>query len=150
MMKDVHSEHVEMQGSADENWTSFQAVHPQTSSLRVNITMPPLHRVRVANHGAQRLFSFTQLLAFSLTFMGSWEVMAMNMGATFYNGGPQTLTWGIIAVVVGALMQALSMAELAAIQPIAGAQYHWTDFLAPERYRRLITWMQVSLWCPMF
>ncbi|KAI1245687.1 hypothetical protein MGN70_012579 [Eutypa lata] len=122
-MKDVHSEHVEMQGSADENWTSFQAVHPQTSSLR-------------------RLFSFTQLLAFSLTFMGSWEVMAMNMGATFYNGGPQTLTWGIIAVVVGALMQALSMAELAAIQPIAGAQYHWTDFLAPERYRRLITWMQ--------
>jgi hypothetical protein len=26
---------------------------------------------------SQRLFSFAQLLAFSLTFMESWEVMAM-------------------------------------------------------------------------
>lgn len=69
------------------------------------------------------------------------------MGATFLNGGPQTLVWGIIIVVVGALAQALSMAELAAIQPIAGAQYHWTYFLAPERHRRFITWMQgVSIW----
>lgn len=74
--------------------------------------------------------------------MESWEVMAMNMGATFYNGGPQTLAWGIILVVLGALTQALSMAELAAIQPIAGAQYHWTHFLAPESHKRFITWMQ--------
>ena len=28
------------------------------------------------------------------------------------------------------------------MQPIAGAQYHWTWLLAPPRYRRLITWMQ--------
>lgn len=74
--------------------------------------------------------------------MESWEIMAMNMGATFYNGGPETLAWGIILVVVGALAQALSMAELAAIQPIAGAQYHWIHFLAPERHKRFITWMQ--------
>ena len=45
-------------------------------------------------------------------------------------------------VVVGALTQALSMAELAAIRPIAGAQYHWTEFLAPESHKRSITWMQ--------
>ncbi|KAK2739314.1 amino acid permease [Colletotrichum kahawae] len=77
----------------------------------------------------RRLFSFWQLLAFALIFMSSWEVMAMDMGATFYNGGPQTLAWGIILVVVGAMAQALSMAELATIQPIAGAQYHWTHFL---------------------
>lgn len=54
----------------------------------------------------------------------------------------QTLVWGIVAVVLGALAQAASMAELAAIQPIAGAQYHWTHHLAPERHKRLITWMQ--------
>lgn len=87
----------------------------------------------------QRLFSFWQLLAFALIFMSSWEVMAMDMGATFYNGGPQTLAWGIVLVVVGAMAQALSMAELAAIQPIAGAQYHWTHFLAPQNHRRFIT-----------
>ncbi|KAJ0159097.1 Choline transport protein [Colletotrichum tanaceti] len=90
----------------------------------------------------RRLFSFWQLLAFALIFMSSWEVMAMDMGATFYNGGRQTLAWGIVLVVVGAMAQALSMAELAAIQPIAGAQYHWTHFLAPQNHRRFITWMQ--------
>jgi choline transport protein len=31
---------------------------------------------------------------------------------------------------------------MASIQPIAGAQYHWTHFLAPPRHRRFITWMQ--------
>ena len=28
------------------------------------------------------------------------------------------------------------------IQPIAGAQYHWTWQLAPPRHRRFITWIQ--------
>jgi choline transport protein len=83
-----------------------------------------------------------QLLAFALTFMESWEVMAMNMGATFYNGGASSLAWGILLVVIGALAQSLSMAELASIQPIAGAQYHWTSMLAPADYKRFITWMQ--------
>lgn len=90
----------------------------------------------------RRLFSFIQLLAFALTFMSSWEVMAMNMGATFANGGPSSLSWGILLVILGSLFQALSMAEMASVQPIAGAQYHWTFFLAPEGKRRFITWMQ--------
>lgn len=91
-----------------------------------------------------------QLLTFALCFMSSWEVVAMNIGASFYNGGPQALVWGMLLVVAGALALAASMAELASIQPIAGAQYHWTKFLmassssaGKERQRaRLLTWMQ--------
>lgn len=64
------------------------------------------------------------------------------MGASLYNGGPQALVWGCLLVVVGSLSQALSMAELGSILPIAGAQYHWTDMLAPESSRRVITWFQ--------
>lgn len=64
------------------------------------------------------------------------------MGATFWNGGPQSLAWGILAVVVGSLAQAMSMAELGSILPIAGAQYHWTHMLAPPKYQHFITWMQ--------
>ncbi|KAG9773930.1 Choline transport protein [Exophiala dermatitidis] len=90
----------------------------------------------------RRLFSFAQLLAFSLTFMESWEVMAINLSATFWNGGPRALVWGCIAVVLGSLTQAYSMAELGSILPIAGAQYHWTHILAPDHSRRFITWMQ--------
>ena len=34
------------------------------------------------------------------------------------------------------------MAEMSSVQPIAGAQYHWTHYLAPPKYRRFITWVQ--------
>lgn len=64
------------------------------------------------------------------------------MNAVFTNGGPRGLAWGIFLAVAGALSQAGSLAEMAAMQPIAGAQYHWIDHLAPTRYRRFITWMQ--------
>lgn len=50
--------------------------------------------------------------------------------------------WGCLVVVAGALTQALSLAEMAAMQPIAGAQYHWTALLAPKRSERFITWLQ--------
>lgn len=40
------------------------------------------------------------------------------------------------------MCQVASIAELSSIQPIAGAQYHWTWHLAPPRHRRLITWIQ--------
>jgi choline transport protein len=68
--------------------------------------------------------------------------MSRNLYSVFYNGGPQTLAWGILIVVAGACAQSASMAEMAAIQPIAGAQYHWTHMLAPQRYKKFITWMQ--------
>lgn len=71
--------------------------------------------------------------------------LASNLGAVLANGGPQSLVWGILIVVPGALAQAGSLAEMAAMQPIAGAQYHWIDHLAPPKYRRLITWMQGEL-----
>lgn len=36
------------------------------------------YEAAAANHGRlRRLFSFVQLLAFALTFMSSWEVIAM-------------------------------------------------------------------------
>ncbi|EFW18818.1 amino acid permease 2 [Coccidioides immitis H538.4] len=90
----------------------------------------------------KRLFNFTQIFFFALTFMSSWETMALNLTAVFTNGGPQALAWGILVVVSGALAQSASLAEMAAMQPIAGAQYHWTHHLAPPRQRRFITWMQ--------
>ena len=34
---------------------------------------------------------------------------------------------------------------MASIQPIAGAQYHWTYALAPTGAKRFITWIQGDL-----
>lgn len=37
---------------------------------------------------------------------------------------------------------AMSLAEMASICPISGAQYHWTALFAPPRIRHFMTWMQ--------
>lgn len=67
------------------------------------------------------------------------------MSATFWNEGPRAQAWGSVCVVIGSIAQALSLAELGSIMPIAGAQYHWTYLLAPRKQRRLITWIQGKL-----
>ncbi|KAK2741142.1 hypothetical protein FQN57_005744 [Myotisia sp. PD_48] len=90
----------------------------------------------------KKLFNFTQIFFFSLTFMSSWETMILNLTAVFTNGGPQALAWGILIVIAGGLAQAASMAEMASMQPIAGAQYHWTHYFAPQKHKKFITWMQ--------
>ncbi|KAL5357146.1 amino acid permease [Aspergillus floccosus] len=90
----------------------------------------------------KRLFNFTQIFFFSLTFMSSWETQALNLNAVLTNGGPEALAWGIVIVIFGAMAQSASLAEMASMQPIAGAQYHWTNYLAPQRQKKFITWMQ--------
>lgn len=52
------------------------------------------------------------------------------------------MSFGYFIVITGVLCQVASMAEMASVQPIAGAQYHWTHYLAPPQHRRFITWMQ--------
>jgi choline transport protein len=74
--------------------------------------------------------------------MSSWEAIATNVGLIFWNGGPRSLIWGFFIVLPGVLCQVASMAEMASVQPIAGAQYHWTHYLAPPSHRKFITWVQ--------
>lgn len=63
----------------------------------------------------------------------STDMMYRNLLAVFTNGGPRALAWGILVVIAGALAQSASLAEMASMQPIAGAQYHWTHYLAPPQ-----------------
>ncbi|OAL23813.1 hypothetical protein AYO22_06132 [Fonsecaea multimorphosa] len=90
----------------------------------------------------RRIFSFAQIFFFALSYMSSWEAIASNIAYFFWNGGPRSLSFGYLVVISGVLCQVASMAEMASVQPIAGAQYHWTHYLAPPSQRRFITWMQ--------
>ncbi|KAK1640784.1 amino acid permease [Colletotrichum phormii] len=90
----------------------------------------------------RKVFSFSQLFAFSLTYMALWEGMCTNMYFALYNGGPQTFIFSFVIVLCGAIAQAASLGEMASIQPVAGAQYHWTFHLAPARVKRFATWIQ--------
>ncbi|KAH7254767.1 hypothetical protein FSOLCH5_011247 [Fusarium solani] len=90
----------------------------------------------------RKVFSFSQLFAFSLTYMALWEGMCSNMYFALFNGGPQTFLFSFIIVFFGAIAQAASLGEMASIQPVAGAQYHWTYHLAPSSVKRFATWIQ--------
>lgn len=92
--------------------------------------------------GVRRVFNNPQIFLFALTYMSSWESVIGNLTSVLYNGGPQTLAWGTLIAIVGGLAQSASLAEMAAILPIAGAQYHWTAHLARSRHARFITWLQ--------
>lgn len=52
------------------------------------------------------------------------------------------MVWGFLIIIPGTLCQVASISEMASVQPIAGAQYVWTHYYAPERLRRPITWVQ--------
>lgn len=58
------------------------------------------------------------------------------------NGGPASLVWGMLFSIIGTMALALSLAEMASICPIAGAQYHWTALFAPPKIKNFVTWMQ--------
>ncbi|PSN74624.1 amino acid transporter [Corynespora cassiicola Philippines] len=102
----------------------------------------------LAQTRVKRLFRFFQIFAFNLAYMSSWEGTAVNMYYALIQGGAPTLTWSTLIAYIGALFQSASIAELASMQPIAGAQYHWTWTLAPPAHRRCITWFQgwVTWW----
>ncbi|EME86750.1 uncharacterized protein MYCFIDRAFT_131995 [Pseudocercospora fijiensis CIRAD86] len=74
--------------------------------------------------------------------MACWEGVTLNMSFALYAGGPQIMVGGMLIAWIGAMTQAASLAEMASIQPIAGAQYHWTWAFAPAKPRRFLTWLQ--------
>ncbi|EMR65328.1 putative amino acid permease protein [Eutypa lata UCREL1] len=95
----------------------------------------------------RRLFSFLPLFCFSLTYMSVWEGTTQMMYFALYNGGPTTFLFSFVVAFCGALCQAASLGEMASLEPIAGAQYHWTYHLAPLRVRRFAAWIQAwSTW----
>lgn len=99
--------------------TSDNSRSPDNSSILVQQT-----RVR-------RLFTEAQLFAFSACFLTTWLGVGSSMYYAFLNGGPVAYLFNYIIVLVGVMAQTASLAELASIQPVAGAQYYWTYVRQP-------------------
>ncbi|OQE29820.1 hypothetical protein PENSTE_c002G06906 [Penicillium steckii] len=97
----------------------------------------------------ERYLNFFSSVAFSACLLATWESAGGSLLSGLYNGGPSAIVYGIILSTVGNLSIACSLAELASLHPTAGAQYHWSYFLAP-RGRRFISffqgWVTVFSW----
>lgn len=57
------------------------------------------------------------------------------------NGGPASIAYGSIFAGIGTTLIALSLAEMASIDPTVGAQYRWSAAFAPK-YNRFFGLMQ--------
>ncbi|KAF2796058.1 amino acid transporter [Melanomma pulvis-pyrius CBS 109.77] len=97
----------------------------------------------------RRFNSFT-ILGLSMTLLSSWEAIGGSMGVGITTGGPVSLIYGLMFTLTGTLACAASIAEMASICPISGAQYHWTYMFAPAKWRVFITfiqgWVTVFAW----
>ncbi|KIW12030.1 hypothetical protein PV08_09304 [Exophiala spinifera] len=90
----------------------------------------------------KREWNFWALLGMSACTLCTWEATSALFAGAYLNGGPASVVYGFIVSVFGTLAITTSMAEMASISPIAGAQYHWTAEHAPVRWRAIISYIQ--------
>ncbi|KEF51477.1 uncharacterized protein A1O9_12394 [Exophiala aquamarina CBS 119918] len=90
----------------------------------------------------KREWNFWALLGMSACTLCTWEATSALFAGAFLNGGPASVVYGFIVSVLGTLCIAGSLAEMASISPIAGAQYHWSAEHSPIRWRALISYIQ--------
>ncbi|KIX09250.1 uncharacterized protein Z518_00329 [Rhinocladiella mackenziei CBS 650.93] len=90
----------------------------------------------------KREWNFWALLGMSATTLCTWEATSALFAGAYLNGGPVSVVYGFIVSVLGTLCIAGSLAEMASISPIAGAQYHWSAEHSPRKWRALISYIQ--------
>lgn len=73
--------------------------------------------------------------------LNSWTAMSTSLSLALPSGGPVAVVWGILPSFVGNLCMAASMAEICAVYPTSGGQYHWTYLLAPPSIARSLSWV---------
>ncbi|OKP09944.1 Choline transport protein [Penicillium subrubescens] len=80
------------------------------------------------------------LFCLAFVICNSWAGIAGSLQLALMAGGPATLIYSILVATSAYFAIAASMAELAAVYPTAGGQYHFASILAPQRWRRGVSY----------
>ncbi|KAL9097820.1 MAG: hypothetical protein Q9165_000146 [Trypethelium subeluteriae] len=98
----------------------------------------------------RRGFSTVSAIGLTCALMLTWDVLIMTLQYGLQNGGPAGLFYGYIVAWIGATLQALVMAELASMIPLAGGPFNWVSILAPPWCRKFLSylagWISVIAW----
>lgn len=86
--------------------------------------------------GTERNLSSLDILSAGWNMCNSWASIAVSLAIGLSQGGPVTLIYGLILIVVIDGCVAATLAELASVYPTAGGQYHWTSILAPANFNK--------------
>lgn len=84
-----------------------------------------------------RLFSVASFVAIATA---AWEIGIFTIAPGLTDGGRPLLLYSVIWNFVGFGPIYLSMAEMASMAPIAGAQYHWVSEFAPESLQKVLSY----------
>ncbi|KAL8691569.1 MAG: hypothetical protein Q9218_003229 [Villophora microphyllina] len=111
-----------------------------------------LHQTESHSSAGGLIEGYIHLLAivnFGFTLQAAWEASGLAIQFSLLNGGPASLVYGSLLAGVGSCFIALSLAEMASIDPVVGAQYRWSAQFAPlwPRFWGLFQgWMTVFAW----
>jgi choline transport protein len=97
-----------------------------------------------------RFITFIPAFAFVSNLQALWESVSASFQAGLINGGPTSLAYGRLFAWIGSLAIALSLAEMAYINPIVGAQYRWTSLYAPPGFMSPAFWGLLQGWITIF
>ncbi|KAK3109703.1 hypothetical protein LTR53_016757 [Teratosphaeriaceae sp. CCFEE 6253] len=88
-----------------------------------------------------RQFRLLSISSFVAIATATWEIGLFTIGQSFVDGGRPELIYSTMwnFICFGPIY--LSMAEMASMAPIAGAQYHWVSEFAPESCQRFLSYM---------
>ena len=80
----------------------------------------------------QKYINFVSAINFGFILQCSWEAAAVTFQFSLANGGPAAMFYGSLFAGIGTTAVAISLAEVASIDPTVGAQYRWSAKFAPR------------------
>ncbi|KAG6012157.1 hypothetical protein E4U54_007695 [Claviceps lovelessii] len=88
-----------------------------------------------------RHFRAWSMVSFVAIATSAWELSMFGITPGLVDGGRTVLVWAFLWNFFGFIPVYLSMAEMASMAPIAGAQYHWVSEFAPESYQKILSYL---------
>jgi choline transport protein len=116
---------------------------PSSGLVATNSTSHDVADMRRMGKGQQliRRFRFFSVTAFVAIATAAWEIGLFLLTPGLVDGGRAGLVWNSLWNFIGFAPVYLSMAEMASMAPIAGAQYHWVSEFAPEKWQRSLSYL---------
>lgn len=85
-----------------------------------------------------RVFSMVSFIGMATA---CWEMTLYQITPALRDGGLPSLVYSNIWVFCAFVPVVVSLAEMASMAPIAGAQYHWVSEFAPEKYQKFLSYL---------
>lgn len=89
----------------------------------------------------KRRFGFWALFGFAVCELITWETVLALFSQGLNNGGPAALVYGFVIAWSSTLSVYTVISELASIAPIAAGQYYWVYMLAPQGYKKVLSYL---------